>query len=143
MLRFTECLPALVLFALVLPAVVLGQQSAGNIVGTVSDPAGGLVPGVQVTVAEIATNRSRTVMTNGAGEYQAPYLVPGTYMITVEHAGFRKSIVNRVTAAVSQTIRVDFRLEIGTKEQSLQVRADAAQLQTESTALGATINRET
>jgi hypothetical protein len=46
MFRFTECLPVLVLFPLLLPAVVLGQQSAGNLVGTVSDPAGGLVPGV-------------------------------------------------------------------------------------------------
>ena len=143
MFRFTECLLVLVLSALLLPTVVLGQQSTGNIVGAVKDPAGRLVPGAQVTVTEIATTRSRTVITNGAGEYQAPYLVPGDYTLTAEHAGFQKSIVNRVTAAVSQTIRVDFRLAIGPKEQSVQVNADAAQLQTENTALGAIINRET
>ena len=129
MFRFAVCSPVSALSALLFPAVVLAQQSTGNIVGTVSDPAGGLVPNVQVTISEIATTRSRTAITNGAGEYQAPYLVPGDYALTAEQAGFQKSIVNRITAAVSQTIRVDFRLEIGTKQQTVQVNADGAQLQ--------------
>src|ERR1700722_13666341 len=143
MFRCATRLFALTAFALVLPALVFGQQSAGNIVGTVTDPAGALVPGVQVKVTEIPTNRSRSVVTNSTGEYQAPYLVPGDYTLSAEHAGFQKSIVNRVTLTVSQTIRVDFRLEVGASTQTVQVEADAAQLQTESTALGATINRQT
>ncbi len=131
------------LFAFGLPVLVFGQQSTGNIVGTVTDPAGALIPGVQVQVTEIATNRSRSITTNSTGEYQAPYLVPGDYTLTAEHGGFQKSVVSRVTLTVSQTIRIDFRLEVGASTQSVQVEADAAQLQTESTALGATINRQT
>ena len=124
-------------------AALRAQQATGTIVGTVVDPAGALVPGVRVTITEIATHRSQTVLTNGTGEYQVPYLTPGDYMVTAEHAGFQKSIVNRVTLDVSQTVRVDFKLEVGTTTQSVQVEAAAAQLQTESTALGETINRQT
>ncbi len=124
-------------------AALQAQQATGTIVGTVVDPAGALVPGVNVTVTENATKRSQTVRTNGTGEYQVPYLTPGDYSLTAEHAGFEKSVVNRVTLDVSQTVRVDFHLEVGTTTQSVQVEANAAQLQTESTALGETINRKT
>jgi len=126
-----------------LPGPVYAQEASGNIVGTVLDATGSLVPNVRVTVTEVATNRSRTVDTNGSGEYQVPYLVPGGYTVTAEHAGFQKMTTSGITLNVSQTVRVDFRLEVGTATQNVEVRADAVQLQTESTAMGETINRET
>ncbi len=121
----------------------IAQQATGTIVGSTTDPSNALVPGVRITITEIATNLSRTVESNNTGEYQAPYLVPGEYSLSAEKSGFRKSVANRVTITVGQTARVDFRLEIGTSNQTVEVAADLAQLQTENTALGQTINRQT
>src|SRR5689334_19844257 len=68
------------------------QQATGNIVGSTLDASGALVPNVQVTVTELATNQSRTVTSNSTGEYQAPYLVPGDYKLSAELSGFQKAI---------------------------------------------------
>ncbi|HEY3836303.1 MAG TPA: carboxypeptidase regulatory-like domain-containing protein [Bryobacteraceae bacterium] len=125
-----------------LPAFAPAQQATGSITGAVIDPAGAVVPGARVTITEIGVNQSRTVTTNGAGEYQAPYLIPGDYTLSAEHAGFQKSVINRVTLNVSQTVRADFHLDVGTATESVQVNADTAQLQIDSTALGGTINQK-
>lgn len=139
MFRFAKLFAACILASVALHA----QQATGSIVGTVVDPSGALMPGAQVTVTETATKRSQTVQTNGGGEYQVPYLVPGDYTLTCERSGFQKSVISHVILEVSQTVRVDFHLKVGTASQSVEVAADAAQLQTESTALGETINRQT
>jgi outer membrane receptor protein involved in Fe transport len=137
---FSACF--LIFLAADAPNLVLAQQATGSIVGTVADPNGALVPGVRITVTEIATSRSQSVTTNGAGEYQVPYLIPGEYSLTAEHSGFEKAIVSQVVLHVSQILRADFHLNIGATTQSVQVNADATQLQTDSTALGETINRQ-
>ena len=125
------------------PNPTCAQQATGNIVGTTLDPTGALIPGVQVTVTEIATGQSRAVVSNATGEYQAPYLVPGDYKLTAERAGFQKAVVAQVNLTVGQTARVDFHMSVGATTQTVEVSADAAQLQTENTALGETINRQT
>ncbi|MCE5307295.1 MAG: TonB-dependent receptor [Acidobacteriales bacterium] len=137
----TACL--LIVCALHITIPACAQQATGTIVGSTMDPSGALVPEVKVTITEIATNVSRTVESNNTGEYQAPYLVPGDYKLVAEKSGFQKAVATRVTITVAQTARVDFRLEIGASTQTVQVAADVAQLQTENTALGQTINRQT
>jgi hypothetical protein len=122
---------------------VLAQQATGNIVGSTIDASGALIPNVKVTVTEIATNQSRTIISNNTGEYQAPYLVPGDYKVTAELKGFQTTVISPVTLNVAQTVRVDFHLEVGATTQTLDVSAEAAQLQTENTSLGETINRGT
>ena len=100
------------LLALV-PQLIRAQEATGTIVGTVTDPAGARAPGVRVTVTEIATNRSQTVISNRSGEYTAPYLAAGDYMLTAEHVGFQKSVISRLTLNVAQVVRADFRLDVG------------------------------
>src|SRR5437762_244682 len=74
---------------IVLPASSLlkGQSSRGAILGTVRDPAGALVPGAKVSVANQATNISFEYETDTTGNYYVPSLIPGRYRIAVEKAG--------------------------------------------------------
>ncbi|MGH9470618.1 MAG: carboxypeptidase regulatory-like domain-containing protein, partial [Terriglobia bacterium] len=125
------------------PRTTQAQEATGSIVGAVTDPAGALVPGAQITLTAAGTNRSRVVVTNATGDYQAPYLVPGEYKITAEHAGFQRAAVSRVTLDVGQTVRVDFHLKVGNITQTVQVMGNAgAELQTENASLGETVNRQ-
>ena len=67
---------------------VYGQVSA-SIGGTVSDPTGALIPGVEVIATNVNTGISTTQLTNEAGAYQMPSLQPGTYRLTAALAGFQ------------------------------------------------------
>ena len=70
-------LTALVVFLLSLP--VLGQGTAGRIIGTVIDQSGGVISAATVTVTDVQRGIARTLVTDQSGEYVAPSLLPGTY----------------------------------------------------------------
>src|SRR5580704_15036912 len=72
-------------FALLLATLpALSQLNLGRIYGAVSDQSGAVVPGVMVTVTDVARGVSRSLTTDNAGDYSAPSLVPGTYNIRAE-----------------------------------------------------------
>src|SRR5437899_13035299 len=70
---------------------VLAQRDLGTITGTITDPQGSGVPNAKVTILENATGLSYVVQTNAIGEFVRPLLKPGTYSVTVEALGFRKT----------------------------------------------------
>ena len=83
----------LVLVALHGLPTAAAQVATGSIVGTVVDSSGQLVPGAQVTVREVSRNTTTALVTDAAGVYTAPFLVPGTYEVAVELQGFKSWIV--------------------------------------------------
>src|SRR5450631_2638451 len=74
---------------LVVAISLSGQTYQGRILGLVSDSSGAVVRGAKVTITNTATGISRS-LTTAAGDYNAPNLEPGPYMVTVEAAGFKK-----------------------------------------------------
>src|SRR5712692_11694417 len=76
----------ILLMALALP---LGAQNFAEITGAVSDPTGAVMAGAAVTAMSASTNQVRRATTNETGNYSLPYLVPGTYDVRVESAGFK------------------------------------------------------
>src|SRR5579864_7704501 len=68
--------------------ILSAQLNRGVIEGTVTDPQGAAVPGVEVTVTALATNVTNTTQTNSAGYYRAEALVPGTYRAHFAARGF-------------------------------------------------------
>src|SRR5215470_12231768 len=64
------------------------SQGFATIVGTITDPSGGLVQGAKVTAVEEGTTASREALTNASGAFVIPALRPTTYTLTVEAAGF-------------------------------------------------------
>src|SRR5258708_7909926 len=72
-------------------SLAFGQEA--TIVGTVTDPSGSVVPNVSITLTNTDTGQTRTMTTNGDGQYTAPSLAIGHYTLKAEAAGF--SLVER------------------------------------------------
>jgi hypothetical protein len=124
---------------LALAAAGHAQVTTGTIVGTVRDPQGAAVPGATVTLTDQGKGTSQTVATDAQGSYIAPFLIPGTYDVTVEMAGFRKYAQRGVVLQVNQRARVDVGLEIGGLEEATEVVALAPLTRTDSAEIGEVI----
>ena len=111
---------------------VWGQTERGNITGGVTDSTGAAVPGAVVTVTNIATNQVTAVTSTTAGDYNVPNLPPGEYRVEVTAQGFKKAVRDGIVLTAASTLRVDARLEIGQVSETVEVRSDIAQVQTEN-----------
>lgn len=104
------------------PSVLFAQnRSTGEIIGTVTDPGGAIVPAVEVAVMNVATGVVVHLQTNDAGAYDAPLLQPGTYEVTFEKSGFRRIRRPDIRLELDQTARIDARLELGQSQQIVTV----------------------
>jgi hypothetical protein len=80
-----------------LPAVVLTAQTfTGSITGTITDPAGAMIPAASLSLTNLDTNESRRVGSNESGVYTFAALPPGRYRLGVEHPGFKRFVRNRL-----------------------------------------------
>lgn len=116
-------------------AAALTQVYYGVIRGTVTDPAGAVVAGVEVVVTNLDTNISYKFPSNEVGNYVAPNLIPGRYRVTAEHPGFKKFIVEDIELAATADRRVDIRLEVGAVTESVTVEGGAQLIETERATL--------
>src|SRR5262245_18976805 len=105
-IRAAQLFASLVFLAIALcsPALLLAQEARGTINGKVRDANQAIVPGASVKIINVAMGTTVTVQTTDAGFYQAPYLLPGTYRITVEQAGFKKYVREKVTLRINETL---------------------------------------
>src|SRR5690349_15370419 len=113
-------------------AALWGQTERGNITGTVSDSSGAAVPGATVTITNLATNQTVTVTSTSAGDYNGPSLPPGDYRLEFSATGFKKTVRDNVVLTATSTVRVDGRLEVGQLNETVEVSAEVAQIQTEN-----------
>ncbi len=126
-----------------LATISFGQIKSSTINGTVTDATGAIVPGAEVVVTNEETNISITTTSNEQGEFLAPYLSAGRYVITVKKAGFATTRRAGLALGTAQTVRTDFALQAGQVESVIEVTATAVQLQTESATVQNTINETT
>jgi hypothetical protein len=119
-----------------------GQEVRASITGTITDPTGAPVAGATVSVTNVATNVSVTTETNETGNYLTPYLAPGTYVLSVERAGFRKMVHESIVLQSLDRARVDAQLQLGAIADSVTVSDIVTPLETESASRGQTISNE-
>jgi len=100
-----------------------GSLNRGTVQGTVTDPEGAVVPSISVTVINSATGVSIPAITNSAGFYYAPELVPGPYRVKVAVAGFAATEVSNVQVKPNDVATVDLKLELRHTVQQVQVVA--------------------
>ena len=122
------------------PGLAFGQSDRGTITGTVSDPAGAVVPGAKVIAKSPENGSVLETVTTATGNYTLPSLPVGVYDLSVEAAGFTKYIQEGIHIQVVQTARIDVVLQVGSTTQSMTVTADATLLRTESAEQSATVN---
>src|SRR5439155_17046053 len=115
---------------------VFSQGSAGRILGSITDPTGAVIPGVTVTIRDVDRGATRTLLTDEAGLYNAPNLLPGTYTIRVELSGFASAERPNIKLEVGQDIRVDIGLQPGQQSELVTVQAESPLIETNNAELG-------
>ena len=100
-------------------------QASGTINGRVLDQGDAVLPGVTVTVTNVATGVVRTTVTNEGGAYFMPGLDPGTYNVTTDLPGFAAGARNGLTLGVNATITIDFQMTVAGLQETLTVTGEA------------------
>ncbi len=101
-------------------------QTTGQISGTVKDSSGAVVPKAAVTVVNLDTRARRETASNDQGYYIVPLLDPGRYRMMVQAPGFQTVSQEVITVEVAHSPRVDFELQVGKVEQTIDVKSDAS-----------------
>jgi outer membrane receptor protein involved in Fe transport len=140
-LRFFSLLTAF--FLLVTAGSSLAQDPTGRVVGTVTDPAGAGVLKAQVTVTNVSTQVSRHAETNENGFYQILDLGIGTYRVTIEHEGFRQLVFDNQVLQINQSLRIDGKLELGSRSESIEVKEQVSTVETVDATLGSSVTGRT
>ena len=133
---------AVCVLGLIGSAMLYAQIRSATITGTVKDSTGAVVPGVDVVVTQPETGIVTTVKTTAAGIYTAPYLAAGTYTVEVNVVGFAPYKETGIILAVNQTVRIDADLKVGAVGQSVEVSAQAVQIQTDSSTVQGAVTSE-
>jgi hypothetical protein len=107
-------------------------QQTGQIVGSVRDASGAVVPNAAVTLTNVTSRFQRNVTSNEIGEYVGSSLPVGQYTITVECVGFQKLERSGITLTTASTLTVDLQLAVGSTTQTVEVTAQASLLQSQS-----------
>ncbi|MEO7142099.1 MAG: carboxypeptidase-like regulatory domain-containing protein [Bryobacteraceae bacterium] len=124
-----------------LVALPVAAQTTATLLGHVLDPSGTPVAEAVVTAQNIGTGFSRQARTNKDGEYLLTTLPTGSYRVTVAAPGFKTFEQPGVALQVEQNTRVDARLELGQVKETVTVSSAVANVDTESSTLGATVDR--
>jgi hypothetical protein len=117
------------------------HAQTGEIRGAVSDVTGAVLPGATVIANLSATNAHHSTITNGDGEFAFADLPVGTYMVSVNAAGFAENDAANVDVQIGHVTRLDVSLGLGTQTESVLVRADSALVETQSTQLGGVMSQ--
>jgi hypothetical protein len=120
---------------------LMAQSDNSYVTGTVKDPSGAAVVAAKVTVRNEDNNFERVIETNATGLYIAPNLPPGYYTVTVEAAGFKRAERTRSKMDAGLPLTVNFDLAVGQVSETVTVEASVAALQTESAAVGKTVEQ--
>ncbi|MDZ4796601.1 MAG: carboxypeptidase-like regulatory domain-containing protein [Bryobacteraceae bacterium] len=135
----TTCWRILVVAAL-FALHVRAQGTTGQIVGIISDPSGGGVPGVAVKVTNEDNGSVREIESNETGAYVAPLLQPGNYRLTMTKQGFRPVSRTGIKLLVDQVLRINQELELGAMAQEVVVTATTPLLESETSAIGQVVD---
>jgi Carboxypeptidase regulatory-like domain len=123
-----------------IPATAPAQEARGTIQGRVVDTSGGAIPGATVEVLNIATGVATPTTTNEEGSYRVPFLIPGSYRVTVTLQGFSKFISDKIEVHVADLLTVDATLKVGALTDEVTVTAAAATVDRTTAELGQVVD---
>ena len=102
---------------------IWAQDTRGRVQGTVTDTSGAVVVQASVTLTNTDTGVRAAQLTSASGTYLFDLVLPGTYSVNVELAGFRTFLQKNVTVQARGDVTVDARLEIGNTRDTVTVEA--------------------
>src|SRR5438094_1608515 len=118
------------------------SQGTAQLSGTVKDPSGAVLPGVEVSVTQTATGAKRTTVTDETGNYVLPNLPIGPYMLEAGLPGIKTYVQSRIVLQVGTNPQINIVLQIGQVAEQVEVQADAALVETRSTGIGQMIDNQ-
>src|SRR5262245_21327644 len=134
---------AITLGLLILSTGLLAQNvSVSQVTGTVKDRTGAILPGVEVKITQTETGLTRTVLTNETGFYSIPNLPIGPDSLEGSSPGFKTATVTDIVLQVSSKPAINVELEVGSVAEQVDVIADAATVETQSTGVGNVIENQ-
>jgi hypothetical protein len=127
--------------------MLLSAQSAlaqftGALSGTVTDPAGSVVPDANLQLTNTSTGVALTGKSDAQGQYHFNSLAPATYQLTAQKEGFSQT-QKSFTLETGQTLALDVRLAIGTSSQTVEVSTQSPTIDTADTRLQETLTTQT
>jgi hypothetical protein len=143
--RSRRGLPSLALRAIVIVVLSVtplpSQTTAtGALAGVTLDPTGGLLAGVVVQVTNENTNASVTATSDELGRFSFPLLSPGVYVLQASKTKFRTLSLSQFHISVTETLRLELRMQIAIQHETVQVVSKPAMIQTDTSALGRVVN---
>ena len=133
------------LFLVVVLVIASGSvwaQATAQIGGTVRDQSGAVLPGVEITATHIDTGISRMTITNETGSYVMPNLALGAYRLQAGLPGFRSFVQTGIVLQVNSSPVINVILQVGQVTEQVEVQANATQVETRTTAVGAVIDNQ-
>src|SRR5439155_7358885 len=130
----------LLMLVAAVPATTSAQFDSGQISGFVRDAQQAAIPGATVTVTNQGNGDHRSTVTNAAGFYVVPDVPVGIYSVTVELSGFKKFVQTDLRLSAASQMAVDGVLEVGSLEETVEVRASPSQVQTTTAQVARTID---
>src|SRR6266446_10619386 len=127
----SACLIALGFFAVNRASA---QVNTADILGTITDAGGAVIPGAKISVQNTATNDTKTATSNATGDFIFNLMQPGQYTVTVEATSFKKATVSLAVSAGDRA-RANVQRQVGEVTQTVEVQAQSPALQTDSATL--------
>ncbi|MGH9662862.1 MAG: carboxypeptidase regulatory-like domain-containing protein, partial [Bryobacteraceae bacterium] len=113
-----------------------------SISGIVSDPTGAVAPNVKITVIDIARGVPFTATTNQDGIYRINNLIPSTYKVSAEAAGFQNYALNSFPLTAKQEAVLNITLQLGTANQTVEVSSQVQMVEPSNATLGGVVNNK-
>jgi len=120
----------------------LAQVDRAQLSGTVTDPSGAVVAGVEVIAAASETGNQRDAMTNKEGIYVIPQLPVGSYTVTFSRDGFLTARYEHVEFLVGQKLTLDVQLGLGSAVAQVELRATAQLLESNSAEMAGVVGSD-
>jgi len=127
---------------LFLSSLGLFGQESGQIVGSLHDQTGAVIPGAKVTATEVGTGLARTATSSNDGAYVLPNLRPTSYILTAEAGGFRVFRQTGVQLLANQSLTINIGMEVGAVTETVNVAGQVLQVDTSTSALAEVVERE-
>ncbi len=118
------------------------QSTFATITGTVTDPAGAVVPNVRIEATETSKNYRFVTLSNEQGNYTLANIPDGTYQITASAEGFSPFRAEDVILTVRDNRRIDVRLSLDTVGTTVEVTGGATLIETETARVASTMERQ-
>ena len=124
------------IFFVCLPVLLTAQETRGTILGRVLDASGAAVPGVAVRATNAATNVTVSTKSNAEGNYEIPYLLPGTYKLAAEMTGFKTFAREGIDLRIGDRLAIPITLQVGDVSEQITVTAETPLLEAATASMG-------